>query len=54
MAAIVLFLVVHIALALLVPRTLVGMLTGGPVVTPVDNPMPPARPDAANAAETAH
>jgi thiosulfate reductase cytochrome b subunit len=54
MAAIVLFLIVHIALAMLVPRTLVGMLTGGPVVTPVDNPMPPARPDAANAAETAH
>ena len=30
MAAIVLFLLVHVALALLVPRTLVGMLTGGP------------------------
>jgi thiosulfate reductase cytochrome b subunit len=37
MAAIVLFLCVHVALALLVPRTLVGMLTGGPVVTPNDD-----------------
>jgi thiosulfate reductase cytochrome b subunit len=32
MALIVLFLVVHVALALLVPRTLGAMLTGGPVV----------------------
>ena len=32
MAAIVLFLVVHIALALLVPQSLAAMLTGGPVV----------------------
>lgn len=32
MAAIVLFLLVHVVLALLVPRTLVGMLTGGPAV----------------------
>jgi thiosulfate reductase cytochrome b subunit len=32
MAAIVLFLVVHITLALLVPRSLVAMVTGGPVV----------------------
>jgi thiosulfate reductase cytochrome b subunit len=32
MAAIVLFLVVHIALALLVPRSLLAMLTGGPAV----------------------
>jgi thiosulfate reductase cytochrome b subunit len=32
MAAIVGFLVVHVALALLVPRSLVAMLTGGPVV----------------------
>jgi hypothetical protein len=32
MSAIVAFLVVHIALALLVPRTIVAMLTGGPVV----------------------
>jgi hypothetical protein len=32
MAAIVLFLIVHVALALLVPRTLFAMLTGGPMV----------------------
>jgi thiosulfate reductase cytochrome b subunit len=32
MAAIVLFLLVHIALALLVPKSLVAMVTGGPVV----------------------
>lgn len=32
MTAIVLFLVVHIALALLVPRTLVAMITGGPTI----------------------
>ena len=32
MVAIVLFLVVHVTLALLVPRSLVAMLTGGPVV----------------------
>jgi thiosulfate reductase cytochrome b subunit len=32
MAAIVLFLIVHVALALLVPKTLVAMLTGGPRV----------------------
>jgi thiosulfate reductase cytochrome b subunit len=32
MAAIVLFLVVHVTLALIVPRSLVAMLTGGPVV----------------------
>jgi thiosulfate reductase cytochrome b subunit len=32
MTAIVLFLTVHVALALLVPRTLVSMFTGGPVV----------------------
>jgi thiosulfate reductase cytochrome b subunit len=38
MAAIVLFLLVHVALALLVPRTLVGMLTGGPVVLATDDP----------------
>ena len=30
MALIVLFLVVHVALALLVPKTLVAMITGGP------------------------
>lgn len=53
MAAIVLFLVVHIMLALLVPRTLVGMLTGGPVVKDVDKPAPAADPDAAAATESA-
>ena len=34
MTAIVLFLVVHVTLALLVPRSLVAMVTGGPVVAP--------------------
>ena len=34
MAVIVGFLVVHVALALLVPRTLVAMVTGGPAVPP--------------------
>jgi thiosulfate reductase cytochrome b subunit len=34
MAAIVGFLVVHVLLALIVPRTLLAMLTGGPKVTP--------------------
>jgi thiosulfate reductase cytochrome b subunit len=33
MAAIVGFLIVHVALALIVPRTLVAMVTGGPLVT---------------------
>jgi thiosulfate reductase cytochrome b subunit len=32
MAAIVAFLAVHVALALLVPRALLAMITGGPVV----------------------
>lgn len=32
MAAIVVFVVVHVALALLVPRTLIAMFTGGPLV----------------------
>ena len=32
MTAIVLFLIVHVVLALIVPRSLVAMLTGGPVV----------------------
>jgi len=54
MAAIVLFLIVHIALALLIPRTLVGMLTGGPVVKDSDKPLPASDPDVAVAAETAH
>jgi thiosulfate reductase cytochrome b subunit len=45
MAAIVLFLVVHITLALLVPRSLVGMITGGPVIddpAQADKPRIPA------------
>src|SRR5271155_6210104 len=41
MSAIVLFLIVHVALALLVPQSLVAMLTGGPVVD--------AKPDVAEA-----
>jgi thiosulfate reductase cytochrome b subunit len=32
MTAIVLFLIVHVALALIVPRSLIAMVTGGPVV----------------------
>ena len=36
MAAIVGFMVVHVALALLVPHTLVAMVTGGPVVADAD------------------
>ena len=47
MTAIVLFLVVHVALALLVPHTLVAMVTGGPelcdAASPVD-PEPRAEP----------
>jgi thiosulfate reductase cytochrome b subunit len=54
MAAIVLFLVVHIALALLVPRTLVSMLNGGPVVNDVAKPAPAADPDVAAATESTH
>lgn len=38
MAAIVGFLVVHVALALLVPRTLVAMVTGGPCVDEAPSP----------------
>jgi thiosulfate reductase cytochrome b subunit len=40
MAAIVTFLVVHVSLALLVPRSLVAMVTGGPIVddTPAGTP----------------
>jgi thiosulfate reductase cytochrome b subunit len=46
MAGIVAFLLVHIALALLVPRTLVGMLTGGPEVdSSPAKPLPVARPE---------
>jgi thiosulfate reductase cytochrome b subunit len=41
MAAIVAFLAVHVALALLVPRTLLAMITGGPRVA--NSPPPPAK-----------
>jgi thiosulfate reductase cytochrome b subunit len=41
MVAIVGFLVVHVALALIVPQTLVAMLTGGPVVSPEPANPPP-------------
>jgi thiosulfate reductase cytochrome b subunit len=47
MAAIVGFLIVHVALALIVPKTLEAMLTGGPVVpgeSPTGSPSEPARP----------
>jgi thiosulfate reductase cytochrome b subunit len=44
MSAIVGFLVVHVALALLVPRTIVNMLTGGPAVSAAP---PDTRPEAA-------
>lgn len=37
MTAIVLFLIVHVALALIVPSTLVAMFTGGPAVAPDQN-----------------
>jgi thiosulfate reductase cytochrome b subunit len=47
MSAIVLFLVVHIALALLVPQSLLAMLTGGPLVD--DKPPPRQAAAAANA-----
>jgi hypothetical protein len=44
MAAIVGFLIVHISLALLVPQSLVAMVSGGPTVddgaTPETNPTP--------------
>ena len=40
MAAIVGFLVVHVALALLVPQTIGGMLTGGPDVSTKHEPTP--------------
>jgi hypothetical protein len=48
MAAIVAFLIVHVSLALLVPRTIGAMLTGGPRVddtkpTPATAPPQPAR-----------
>ena len=50
--AIVLFLIVHVSLALMVPRSLLAMLTGGPVLKP-DEPIskagmaPPVAPDVA-------
>jgi thiosulfate reductase cytochrome b subunit len=42
MSAIVLFIAVHILLALLVPRTLISMITGGPTIntTPQTQPQP--------------
>jgi thiosulfate reductase cytochrome b subunit len=40
MAAIVAFLAVHVALALLVPRTLLNMITGGPLVDRAPCPPP--------------
>lgn len=43
MAATCAFIVVHVALALLVPRTLLAMLTGGPRVA-ADAPAPPSGP----------
>jgi thiosulfate reductase cytochrome b subunit len=43
MSAIVGFLLVHVALALIVPRTLIAMLTGGPTV-PRDPPVGPQPP----------
>jgi thiosulfate reductase cytochrome b subunit len=62
MAAIVGFLLVHVALALIVPSTLVAMVTGGPVVgrdppdgagpaLPRDELMPSVRPSDAEPAE---
>jgi thiosulfate reductase cytochrome b subunit len=49
MVAIVLFLVVHVSLALLVPRSLVAMVTGGPVVAGENAKIepPPSRAEAA-------
>jgi thiosulfate reductase cytochrome b subunit len=43
MAAICAFIVIHVALALLVPKTIGSMITGGPQV-PVDEPKSPAAP----------
>ena len=44
MAAIVLFLLVHVALALLVPKTLVAMVTGGPELDTPPRAVPPPAP----------
>ncbi len=41
MAAIVGFLIVHVALALLVPKTIVAMVAGGPVVEKEPSDSPP-------------
>ena len=49
MAAIVAFIVVHVALALIVPKTIGAMITGGPRVDPAPNGPPDAAP-----AKTAH
>ncbi|TBW33434.1 cytochrome b/b6 domain-containing protein [Siculibacillus lacustris] len=40
------FLVVHVALALLVPKTLVAMVTGGPLEDPADRALAPSAPPA--------
>jgi thiosulfate reductase cytochrome b subunit len=50
MAAIVAFLVVHVALALIVPKTIGAMVTGGPYV----DPSPPAREPETTGPEPAH
>ena len=52
MAAIVLFLLVHVALALLVPQTLVNMVTGGPKLKETAPPLPAS--DAPIPGEAAH
>ena len=44
MAAIVAFIVVHVALALIVPKTIGAMITGGPRVDPTPNGPPDAAP----------
>jgi hypothetical protein len=41
MAAIVAFLIIHVALALIVPKTIGAMITGGPPVAPHNNEVPP-------------
>jgi thiosulfate reductase cytochrome b subunit len=59
MAAIVAFIVIHVALALIVPKTIGAMITGGPRVDPTSNgptpngPTPNGPPDAAPP-ETVH
>jgi hypothetical protein len=44
MSAIVGFVLVHVTLALLVPHTLVAMVTGGPVVQDAGEPAPNPAP----------